>query len=241
MKDDSVSKTSSKKTCTDSMANIMFYIAGPKSFDNEILSEFLSDHIGTACICLENHNLQHAFNQFPDKKHIIFIDCKEITDANQLDGAKIDTTFNYPNTFFICFNLASDCGMERHILDQGVRGILYSHQTIDLYPVAIEKVLNGELWFPRIVLKEKLLAGSTPTTLPEITDTTLTMREKQVLNLLATGISNLEIANKLFLSTHTVKTHVYNIYRKIKVSNRLQAAVWMKNKQSNKISTSRNV
>jgi LuxR family transcriptional regulator of csgAB operon len=158
-----------------------------------------------------------------------------------LDGAKIDTTFNYPNTFFICFNLASDCGMERHILDQGVRGILYSHQTIDLYPVAIEKVLNGELWFPRIVLKEKLLAGSTPTTLPEITDTTLTMREKQVLNLLATGISNLEIANKLFLSTHTVKTHVYNIYRKIKVSNRLQAAVWMKNKQSNKISTSRNV
>jgi hypothetical protein len=41
MKDNAVKKTSSKKTCNASMADIMFYIAGPKSFDNEILADFM--------------------------------------------------------------------------------------------------------------------------------------------------------------------------------------------------------
>jgi LuxR family transcriptional regulator of csgAB operon len=40
------------------------------------------------------------------------------------------------------------------------------------------------------------------------------------------GATNEEIGAKLCISTNTVKTHVYNIFHKIKVPNRLQAALW---------------
>lgn len=54
----------------------------------------------------------------------------------------------------------------------------------------------------------------------------LTSREQDVLKLIAQGCSNKEIASKLFISEKTVKNHVYNIFRKIDVSDRTQAALY---------------
>lgn len=54
----------------------------------------------------------------------------------------------------------------------------------------------------------------------------LTHREKQILNMVATGATNEEIADRLFVSRHTVKTHLYHVYKKINVPSRLQAALW---------------
>lgn len=56
----------------------------------------------------------------------------------------------------------------------------------------------------------------------------LTGRERQVMNLIATGMSNGAIAEKLFVSEKTVKNHVNNIYSKMGVRNRSEAiAVWL--------------
>ena len=54
----------------------------------------------------------------------------------------------------------------------------------------------------------------------------LTPREKQVLQLLAQGLSNKAIADKLILGPCTIKTHLHNIYRKLKVRNRTSAAIF---------------
>ena len=54
----------------------------------------------------------------------------------------------------------------------------------------------------------------------------LTRRESEILAHLAVGATNQEISDKLCISPHTVKTHLYNIYKKINVPNRLQAALW---------------
>ena len=51
----------------------------------------------------------------------------------------------------------------------------------------------------------------------------LTSRENEVLGLMAEGLSNRQIAEKLFLSTHTVTSYTKNIYRKLNVENRLKA------------------
>jgi DNA-binding NarL/FixJ family response regulator len=52
----------------------------------------------------------------------------------------------------------------------------------------------------------------------------MTKREKQVIELIAEGYTNKEIAQKLNLSTHTVKSHVHNILEKLSLNTRVQIA-----------------
>lgn len=54
----------------------------------------------------------------------------------------------------------------------------------------------------------------------------LTKREYEVLTLIAEGLNNKDIANKLFISEKTVKNHVSNIFKKIGVNDRIQAAIF---------------
>lgn len=53
----------------------------------------------------------------------------------------------------------------------------------------------------------------------------LSQRERDVLKAIASGLSNDEIAAKLFISPHTVKNHVSNIYRKLGIDDRTQVAL----------------
>lgn len=55
---------------------------------------------------------------------------------------------------------------------------------------------------------------------------TLTMREKEVLALLTEGLSNRDIADRLFVSEKTVKKHLNNIFAKLHLNNRAQAAIY---------------
>lgn len=56
-------------------------------------------------------------------------------------------------------------------------------------------------------------------------ETNLTEREMSVLINLTNGLTNIEIANMLFISVHTVKAHLEAIYEKLGVTNRVQAAM----------------
>ena len=57
-------------------------------------------------------------------------------------------------------------------------------------------------------------------------NTILTPREVEILSMIATGLSNQQVADQLRVSHHTVKRHLHNIFKKINVPNRLQAALW---------------
>lgn len=61
---------------------------------------------------------------------------------------------------------------------------------------------------------------------PALSPAALTLREREVLKVMQQGGSNLDISRILYISENTVRTHIYNIFKKISVKNRIQAVKW---------------
>ena len=103
----------------------------------------------------------------------------------------------------------------------GANGYALKEIAINKLHDVIKTVASGSLWVaPHVV--QKLFFNIEPT--PKY-DFKLTEREKEVLSLLVQGLSNNEISERLFVSSHTVKAHVANILSKLSVTDRVQAAV----------------
>ncbi len=107
-----------------------------------------------------------------------------------------------------------------------LQGIFYRDDSIDLICKGIQALQKDNLWMSRSLMSrmiERLRRQQMNSYRPACG---LTQREMEIIGLLGTGSTNSEIAEKLFVSEHTVKSHLYNIFRKIKVHNRLQAMNW---------------
>ena len=89
----------------------------------------------------------------------------------------------------------------------------------------LQKVMEGECYFSR-KLASYLIMHSGNYRYDNQESTILTFREKEILNKLRIGASNIEIAQSLFISESTVKTHLYHLFKKISVKNRTQAVSW---------------
>ncbi|MBP9093945.1 response regulator transcription factor [bacterium] len=91
---------------------------------------------------------------------------------------------------------------------------------------AIRTVHNGGIWLDPAIAKRviKAFVQQRPVTIP-VNSSTLTERELEVLALVVEGLSNQEIADRLVLSTETIKTHMRHLMEKLSVSDRTQAAV----------------
>lgn len=113
-------------------------------------------------------------------------------------------------------------------LRAGASGFLLKHAAPNELPQAIRRVADGESWIDPKVAGKVIAAiagmhramGPTSTALD-----VLTAREKEVLSLMASGLSNTEISTKLFLSPATVKTHVSRILLRTGSRDRAQAVV----------------
>lgn len=111
-------------------------------------------------------------------------------------------------------------------VDIGVDGYVLKDSESELLRKAIFSVYRGENYIQAELvplLKEKL-ENQEKDILPE--ESILTKRELEVLKLLTEGLFNKEIAYNLSISEKTVKNHVSNIFKKISVSDRTQAAVY---------------
>lgn len=109
-------------------------------------------------------------------------------------------------------------------------GVFYIDDDMDTLIKGMSKVLLDEMWLTRKLAQEYILhyrAGNSVVTSQMYAK--LTKREQQIIKLLGSGASNIEIADKLFVSENTVKTHLHNVFKKINAKNRLQALIWAKN------------
>ena len=108
-------------------------------------------------------------------------------------------------------------------------GIFYTDSDQDQLIRGLEQILDGDYWVPRKLLHHFLHRNRrAPSNSRLIEDINLTKREKQILKLIKEGATNLSIAEYLEVSEHTVKSHLYNVYKKIGVKNRLEASNWIR-------------
>ena len=109
-------------------------------------------------------------------------------------------------------------------IESGASGYLLKTSTAHEIANAIRKTYNGErVLEPEVTTKmmEQLSNRNR-----HILHEELTNREQEILLLIAQGMSNQEIADELFITLKTVKTHVSNILAKLEVEDRTQAAIY---------------
>jgi Response regulator containing a CheY-like receiver domain and an HTH DNA-binding domain len=126
------------------------------------------------------------------------------------------------------------------LVKAGAAGYLLKDIEPGMLVKAIRTVYEGESFiYPTLAKKlfgeisrlEGQRKTGTATLLQHGREERLTLRELEVLQLIAKGLSNHEIAQQLFLSEKTVKNHLTNIFRKIDVADRTQAVLYaIKNK-----------
>lgn len=103
--------------------------------------------------------------------------------------------------------------------------ILKDSDSSTLYK-AIRDAYNGESYIHPKLAAELVKEFNKPKTAKPKPENELTQRELEVLCLIAEGQNNKDIAEQLFISEKTVKNHVSNIFRKINVCDRTQAAIY---------------
>lgn len=123
------------------------------------------------------------------------------------------------------------------VLDQavqkGARGILRKDASAEHVLKAIEKTHEGELWLDRSTLGRVFTEFMDPQAAakhdPEAEKlASLTIRERKIIQMIVDGqgASNKELAQRLFISEHTLRNHLTSVYHKLDIANRLELYVY---------------
>ncbi|MFB9661932.1 response regulator [Glycomyces mayteni] len=111
-------------------------------------------------------------------------------------------------------------------LRAGAKGFLLKESGPQLIGEAVRAAANGDALISPQVTARLLGEFSRPAKRARQPSSPLTAREEEVLALLATGLTNTEIGERLYLSLGTVKTHIAGVLAKLGVRNRVEAAMW---------------
>jgi DNA-binding NarL/FixJ family response regulator len=121
-----------------------------------------------------------------------------------------------PETAVILYTAYGDRALLSEALDAGVRGFVLKEAPLQDLTRAVDMVSGGAVYVDPVLAG--VLASAESERLPQ-----LTKREREVLRLLADGLSNEEIGKRLFLSPETVRTHVQKAMRRLEADTRTQA------------------
>lgn len=108
-------------------------------------------------------------------------------------------------------------------LKAGASGYIIKKTTPSKLLEAINELNNGGAPMSSQIARKVVMAFQPRNVMAEGLDDLLTKRELEILEMLASGLVYKEIADKLSISAETVRKHVYNVYGKLHVNNRVEA------------------
>jgi LuxR family transcriptional regulator, positive regulator of biofilm formation len=205
----------------------VIYLVGADDSLNGALSYFFEREICSMCIILKNGDTMPAeISDQGNGKILFLIDCTERDIDKELVALEAKEYLRKETITAALFNLQKGTGIERRAFNKGIKGFFYRTDSLSQMLKGLNSLIRGEMWITRDILVKVALQGRMKLARTVQDKADLTRREIEVLTLLSIGSSNDDIADKLFISSNTVKTHLYRIFRKIKVPNRFQAALW---------------
>ena len=202
------------------------YIVGHRKFQNDILADYLENELEAKCIVSEDAHHGPPATDDQECRTMVLLDSPE----NDLDRYFIGLESASRNTLnghiIALFNVKPGSGIEGKAISWGIRGFFYEQDSPKQFVKGISSMFKGEMWYPRDVMAKYILSRKDNNNNNKKDVVVLTQRELEILTMVISGSKNDDIANHLYISAHTVKTHIYHIFRKINVPNRLQAALW---------------
>lgn len=137
---------------------------------------------------------------------------------------RLRTLPDSPRTIILAGNISDDEVMEAMRL--GAKGVVLKEMAPTLLVQCIRRVAGGGVWLEKEAISraiEKLLQNEERRSKAA---ETLTPREIEIVRMVARGLGNREVAEKLFISEGTVKTHLHTIYEKLAIKGRVQLATY---------------
>lgn len=200
-------------------------IVGSRNLQNLLLARYLNEESGISCDVHNTPPVDMTSAKENKESQLILYDYGDVISPKYPSILPVRT--DHPCQVFALFNFPKALGIdtERKAYEEGIRGVFYEDINLNLFKKGIMSICSGELWFSRNALSQ--FADSKPLAMAKKDEkNVLTEREKDILILISFGLSNKRISERLFISQHTVKTHIYNVYQKINVANRTQASLW---------------
>jgi len=201
----------------------IYFLCEDTNVTNPIIDD-LEQQIGLPIPRIVAKDLLIALQQH--KHRILMIDHQDYTKIKSKlrDLPLADKSFET-----IIFNLTHRLTTDELLSFGHLKGLFYKDEEIEVMAKGCEAIINGENWLPRKVVAQLLFHFRNVVdshTAPATVD--LTTREIQILRCLMVGSSNTQIAEDMFISEFTVKSHLQKIFKKLCVKNRVQAAAWAK-------------
>ncbi|MDQ2953216.1 MAG: response regulator transcription factor [Chloroflexota bacterium] len=165
--------------------------------------------------------LEVARRELPD---VVLMDVK-MPDMDGLEATR-KLKEERPRTAVVMLTMHDNPTYLREAVRAGAAGYLLKDVSKDELLDAIRQVATGGAFIESQMLKGMLSEMKPTGGGPSPAAKNLTKREREILALVAEGMSNREIAEKLVLSPETVKSHVAAILEKLNVSDRTQAAIY---------------
>jgi DNA-binding NarL/FixJ family response regulator len=163
------------------------------------------------------------------KPHVVLVDAAlGDHDSHRLVAALTTAT---PETKVIVMDLLPEPEDVGTFIKAGALGFIAKDATVDDFVATIRSVARGATVVPSAltnalfahVAKHAVLNGAAAAARDAVR---MTQREREVLDLLADGLSNKQIAKRLNIATNTVKGHVHNILEKLALHTRLEVAAY---------------
>lgn len=148
---------------------------------------------------------------------ILLMDIR-MDDLNGLDATRTIMQ-NFPEAKILLITTFQDEEYINQAIELGCSGYILKQNIVGILP-ALEAVANNQLVYDSKIVKK--LAPSRTYHLPDF----LSSREKDILTLIADGLNNKEIAEKLFLSEGTVRNYISVLLEKLELRDRTQLAIY---------------